>query len=243
MEYDFERFVEDYINRTLCNSRLINEAKEKNAESVYEVTHLLNSFFGVLIVPFEAFNINKNIYHSNNEKEKQKEKIRNDELLDEMQKSEAYKEISLVIERLISSKRYVHNYNLSNKHHDLGRDKVYVFLERLRNSLSHGGNEGLSFLPICDIESKDALKNKLTHVIFHDEWRKSESYIKLSIDEIYDLYDLISSLFMDINQKHAFTIDEYQARVQKAEEYLKNGLPCSNSSKDNEGKSNNGFTY
>lgn len=49
--YDYERFVNDYIDRTKHNLEVIETTKEK----AYEITQYMNSLFGLLIVPYERY--------------------------------------------------------------------------------------------------------------------------------------------------------------------------------------------
>lgn len=244
MEYNIKKFIADYISRTKQNRDILMSVVEKNQSisknhsfwdklpEVFEVTHLLNSFFGILIVPFEAFNTRRVTFvqysEEKNTSRENEEKNRRAKLLEQLKSSDHYQPIAELIKALRENKRYEDNYQTRSNLEPLEKDEVFIFLKRLRNSLSHGGKEGLSFLPISiDIESKEAKTCQLTHVIFHDEYIRNEqligeSYIKLKIKEIELLYELISELFKDIKQELAFTPDQYQKRVEDAEYFLVN---------------------
>ena len=61
MGYDttnLKEFTCDYISRTMANYYTINNLQtnndNNNSNEVYEVTQLINSLFGILIMPFES---------------------------------------------------------------------------------------------------------------------------------------------------------------------------------------------
>ncbi|NLE06295.1 MAG: hypothetical protein GX638_16030 [Crenarchaeota archaeon] len=248
MGYDLQAFMQDYISRTRFNRRVLlsvsKKAKTNNGNDthnginfkVYEVTHLLNSFFGVLIVPFEAFNLRtvkvKGKSFEENYELEERENKRRQLLYEQITSKSQYMKIRAIVRGLIKSCRYRSTYTTRIDSDPLESDEVFVFIKRLRNSLSHGGREGLSFLPIKDIETSSENSDQLTHVIFHDEYTpitngqielKAESYIKLTIVEIERLFVLISGLFSSISQELAFNTEQYLNRVTDAEYYLKHG--------------------
>ncbi len=49
-KYNEQDFLSDFINRTLTNLTYIQQA-EKQGQEVYEVTQLVNSFLGLIILP------------------------------------------------------------------------------------------------------------------------------------------------------------------------------------------------
>lgn len=65
---DYINFVKDFAKRTLENAVLIAEQKSERNEG-YEVTQLINSFFGLLVFPLENDKQNKNNKQNDNQQD------------------------------------------------------------------------------------------------------------------------------------------------------------------------------
>ena len=133
--YIFQEFVSDFSGRTKQNIRVIdsicNEHDDNPDKKVYEVTQLINSLFGMIILPCEKY------YNKINES-------------DYMYES-SYKEIQELIKTLISQKFLRSTY--SGEHENI---EVFMFIKRLRNALAHSGNGKLNFYPANN--NKDNIK-------------------------------------------------------------------------------------
>ena len=67
--YNFSRFISDFGNRTIDNQKRIDALREEDRkngmqedelnEKHHEVTQVINSLFGLLIVPFERYKYNR----------------------------------------------------------------------------------------------------------------------------------------------------------------------------------------
>jgi hypothetical protein len=55
MDYDKENLIHDFADRTLCNLKFIDQAKRNGSNSVFEVTQLINSLLGILVLPAERY--------------------------------------------------------------------------------------------------------------------------------------------------------------------------------------------
>lgn len=165
--YDIDRFLSDFTARTKKNLEYICAVKKNNADNedeLYEVTQLINSILGLVVIPSETF---KN------------DRICNDMLLMKMACQE-YNMIKDIIKICRSESRYFNNYenNVDNE--------VTLFINHIRNSVAHGGHWGLHFYPLLN-ETEP-----ITDIIFYDTDYNpnntnrafSEFCIKLSIDEI-----------------------------------------------------------
>lgn len=107
--------------------------------SSFEVTQLLLSMYGLLLIPFEKYKNDPDISKASLEKTIKNSRW-HDRLLEKIQKLE-------------NDKRYRNTY-------DYYEDPVYTFFRHLRNSLSH---EGIHFLPIGILDSQN-----IEEIIFYD---------------------------------------------------------------------------
>lgn len=58
--YNYEHFISDFVYRTRKNHMKILQRYEEHESQRYEVTQLINSLFGLLIVPNEKYKYRKN---------------------------------------------------------------------------------------------------------------------------------------------------------------------------------------
>lgn len=171
--YNYEYFISDFAKRTMENYKLISE----NPNSRYEVTQLINSLFGLLIVPNEKYKYRKN-------GQGLKENM--------LKKTTEYNSILQTINTLKNTQKLYNNYNEAHE--------VSAFIKHLRNSLAHSGNEGIHFLP-CE-EGQE-----ITSIIFYDTDKDMiqngtnyhEFCVELQIEEIEKLAIDISSMYSRIN--------------------------------------------
>ena len=198
--YNYEYFIKDFIYRTRKNHMKIWQRYEEDESQRYEVTQLINSLFGLLIVP--------------NEKYKYK---RNGQGVTEsyLQKTEEYEEILEIINELKSKKRHFSSYKDDYE--------VSDFIRHMRNSLAHSGNQGIHFLPCQEGQ-------EITSVIFYDNKTEhgviSEFCVELTIQEIRDLSQSISDMYSKIEETDEDNIEKrkvYLKEIDYCRELMKKG--------------------
>ena len=118
--YDYEHFVDDFIKRTKANLNTINDIVKNDPEiEAYEITQLINSLFGLLIVPNEKYK----------------------DFDDEKLKGDGYNELANAIKKI---KCLYTNYKDDKDDYD--NFKVSQFIRHLRNALAHLGQDRVLFL-------------------------------------------------------------------------------------------------
>ena len=204
--YNMQYFIGDFALRTRSNNALVNSmAKGRfDPEGVpYEVTQLINSLLGLIIIPYEKF---KNV------RKKPNEAYTNNE-----------SRVIEIIRACEKDKRYFNNYP--------GKYNVFKIIGHLRNSVAHGGNEGLHFYPI-----QEGGDTAITGIMFYDsEFEVNEKSrnpkmpeevcefcLSLHIDEIEELVECISNLYVAIEKKSG-PQKEYDEEMQLMNELLRNG--------------------
>ena len=135
--YNMEYFISDFAARTKTNLALINKIVDSSYHEAYEVTQLINSLLGLVVLPNEKF-------------KKWEEK-----------KSTEMKAVEDKIWELLKicedNDRYFNSYD------DKESKNVLLFIDHIRNSVSHSGKMGLNFYPVVD-----GGDSKITHIIFYD---------------------------------------------------------------------------
>lgn len=191
-EFDRDKFVSCFAKRTKQNLNLIDELTyiktlpiEKQQEKlskllqeykeINEVTQLVNSLFGLLILPIEKYDRLKNYQ-------------------DIIQKE--YKDIQSLIRELKDNYRLLNTYKHVYKKQLLDEDHYHVpsFLKHLRNALSHSGKDKLLF---------EGDGKELTTIIFIDEYQEDKKQFfraEVKIDEVRDLTDYLLSMFSKIDE-------------------------------------------
>ena len=191
-EYDYDKLVSCFAYRTKQNLDLIDKLKiiktlpiDKQSgelsrllnqyQEINDVTQLVNSLFGLLILPIEKYDRLK-CYQDLIRKE--------------------YKGIQSLIARLKDSNRLSNSYKYVFKKELLDEDHYHVpsFLKHLRNALSHSGNDRLLFIG-------DGVE--LTTIVFNDEYeedKKQKFHAELEIDEVRLLADYLLSMFSKIDE-------------------------------------------
>lgn len=158
--YNKEYFLQDFIKRTKNNLDIIDYAVKHKNEFMfpdligYEVTQRINSFFGFIILPFEfEASIDYDVY-----------------IEDYPKINDSMKEIKEFLLKLKKEKRFYSNYCDfdSTKIEEYGFKEIKEFIRHLRNSLSHSGRQGITFLPIGKAELKKEEEVPITNIIFCD---------------------------------------------------------------------------
>ena len=122
--YNMEYFISDFAERTKTNLKLINEMAESPFQKAYEVTQLINSLLGLVVLPNEK-------YKNWQKKKSHAMKAAENKIWDLLDICEA-------------DNRYVNSYN------DAKSKDVLKVIDHIRNSVSHSGKMGLHFYPVVE---------------------------------------------------------------------------------------------
>ncbi|MGN1193477.1 MAG: HEPN family nuclease [Dorea sp.] len=212
--YNTEHYLASFAKRTAENLEFVNvNAKESG---LFEVTQLINSLLGLIVIPVEAYKCTKN-------------DAINDNKLKELSKDD-FECIDKLLDTCQKEKRLFCDYgNWNGERND--RVSVSKFIIHLRNALAHGGNNGIHFYPMQESE-------KIEEVIFYDNdksWHKNnihEFCVKLSIEEIQNLVKAISNLyckFEDKDEEIGSKKEKYEKDIGCLEYLMKNGRKDRNS--------------
>ncbi len=214
MEYNMtnlKEFTYDYINRTIANCNTIFQEytkekeyhKEEEIKEAFEVTQLINSLFGILIMPFESIkalkkgNMDANSLRDINQKMKETDE-------------KAFNDLSAIIQELKEAHRYYDSYV---KDYQDGITEI-AFIHRLRNSLAHSGNNGLRFFPIGEANQE---VNRITSIIFCDEENNGngDSFIvELSVEQVKGVLESLSAIFSNFEDFVDFYgLEAYQKEI------------------------------
>lgn len=189
--YSYEVFIKEFTERTIKNYYKILERYEEDPSQRYEVTQLINSLFGLLIVPNEKYKYRKN---GQGVKEFY------------LKKAEGYKDITAIICDLKEDGRLYSSYDDNHE--------VSDFIRHMRNSLAHSGNQGLHFLPCAEGQ-------KITSVIFYDSDKEyggtNEFCAELMIMEIFNLAKAIANMYSEIEsyKEYKDKNEEYMEEIKK----------------------------
>lgn len=189
MVYDVNAFIADFSARTMKNLNHIENEVYAGA-SLYEVTQLINSLLGLVVIPVEVYKANRDVFTDYN--------IENIA-------SESFTKISAIIKRKTEEGKLYCDYK-KEKDDNTSLLKVTSFIKHIRNSIAHGGNKGLHFFPVE--KNQDILG-----VYFYDacEYSKlidgkrttvyvAEFCVYLSIEDIKELVSAISELFILVEE-------------------------------------------
>lgn len=211
--YNLEIFVKEFGNRTIHNLNIIKDkkkadlAKNKRYDKVeknnYEVTQLLNSLLGLLVIPFERYKNSK------------------DKDLMKMEDTTHYNRIRHFIDKLRKSNRLYNDYPPNIDKYG----EVCNFIRHLKNSLSHSGNQRIGFCPIRETDKDETIEE----IIFSDmkkddtdQRKKYHFYAKINIKtELEDLAQSIHGLYSQLEKEHMVSKNDYKKLVDEAEEYFK----------------------
>lgn len=204
------KFAGMYAHRTMCNYDIIKEISEKKEDvnriadrkkfEAYDVTQLINSLFGLVILPYEKF------------------KYRRDQGLNQDGSERTLKNRAPVEYREICSEidTYKNNKQIYSNCNDR-RSPVSHLIKHIRNSLAHSGDKGLHFWPFDN-------GLEITHVYFYDqdpENKEKEFALKLSTDQIKTLCKLIMNLYQKIEEQ---STRDYPMNINNIEELLSKGI-------------------
>lgn len=160
----------------------------------YEVTQLLLSMYGMLIIPYEKY---------------KKTSESRDELPQALQRTANYASIKQKIRELKRVGRYRNTYKKFND------ESVYQFIRHLRNAVSH---EGIHFLPLTSGQTEE-----IEEIIFYDfiaeesdgkgnilRYTFKESpqrfCVKLSVKELKKFIEQITGMYSQISE--CFDVDD-----------------------------------
>ncbi len=201
--YNYRCFISDFGVRTKENQKRIDMLREEDRKNGlsenelnykhHEVTQLINSLFGLLIVPYEKYKFNPAI----------------PDHIDSMGENDLKltKEYYKIADMIISLEKRNRLYNGFEE-----KNIVSSFIKHLRNSLAHSGNEGIQFMPI---EEHEAIKT----VLFHDkDHRGKEFCAELSVGDIRKLSSFLSEMYKKL-EYYRFTNDLPQYK-KKYDDYL-----------------------
>ena len=141
--YNIEYFIKDFAERTKFNLEYINN--HKDIDGPYEITQMINSLLGIIILPVEKY---KDSYIRPLKK-------------DQAKFDESKSAIKNIMDNCKNDNRYRSTY--------WGSDDPLEFLRRLRNAVSHSGNNGLHFYPLTESGEN------VSSVIFYDINDKNDS--------------------------------------------------------------------
>ena len=220
--FNYEHFSADFSKRTNCNLKLIErvvELRKRMADSdvltpvakseCYEVTQLLLSVYGMLLVPFEK-------YKNNPEKSKK-------DIINALSEDHNYTALERIIVDLQWDKR------LKSTYDDKNDGRVYCFIHHLRNSIAH---EGIHFYPL---EAYDS--GEIEEIMFCDfdseggsiksfEAARKKFCTKVTVEKLRQIIDLIMNMYSNIGEN--FDIGDkarYKKEIQICESFLSGEAP------------------
>lgn len=189
--YNYTHFIKEFADRTTENLQIIESSGEKRDRK--EVTQLINSFLGLLVVPSERYK------ESRDEKEKEENTLKSCS-------PEMYESIAKLIALLKA------NQKLYNDYRDATKYPVCEFMHHLRNAVCHSGNKRLIFAPIEEYK-------EIETVIFYDTYttergKKYEFCAELTVAQIRRLIVEISKMYVAVENAEAKAMQkEYEATV------------------------------
>lgn len=238
-------FLNDFTTRTKENLRVIDnllylkksdDLKWKNKlidrvlnSEIYEVTQRINSFFGFVILPFEKYNFNFSKYKSGEYRNKLCQKC----IEDKAGVGKWIQRLKDIFNACAEDQRFYCNYDdMTKSVREYDFEHVVKTIKHLRNSIAHGGNQGVMFYPLgSDYEKGTDVQIK--EIIFHDtntyEGKEQEFCIKLYVgNELDDLWEAIVGLFiriefLDISLKGMFESEKSSMdTIEKLNKKMKN---------------------
>ena len=189
--YNYTHFIKEFADRTTENLQIIESSGEKHDRK--EITQLINSFLGLLVVPSERYK------ESRDEKEKEENTLKSFS-------PEMYERIARLITQLKG------NQKLYNGYEDATKYPVCEFIHHLRNAVCHSGNNTLIFTPIEEYK-------EIETVIFYDtcptkRGMKYEFCAELTVAQIRRLIVEISMMYVAVENAEAKAMQEaYEATV------------------------------
>lgn len=191
MEYNINSFVEDYMKRTLNNLHLI-----ASSSGGFEVTQLMNSLVGLVVLPIQFFKYDK---------------YDEDAGLSETQMQEldpiAFKNIKDLYNNLVKSNRFKTNYHISVP--------VTFLIRHLRNSLCHIGENRVLFAGNGE---------ELESIIFYDENTDENKKVcfELTKAELDKLVNDIFLIYSKARTSRCYTEKKYKELIDEKRKYMGN---------------------
>lgn len=187
--YNYEYFICEYIQRT----KEIRDIVIDKTGDRYKATLLINSLFGLLIVPNEKY----------------KYKNRNGVSEETLSKHPGYQGINKLVNKLKNEPQHY-----KNTYGDDKRYKVYNFLRHLRNALAHSGNGGIYFLPIKE-------NTEIQSVLFYDKEEQHQFCVELDIPTLEKLTNNIALMYSSIDSNQETDENKKQQYIKEVEEKKK----------------------
>ncbi len=221
-------FYGDFSKRIEHNYDVIMRQPE---EQRFDVTQLINSMFGILIMPFEtikSFNKGSNLSVFNMRKIERNMKKASEA---------AYQDIVELMNMLMINHWYYDTYSDDWKE----GVKVFSFVRRMRNSLAHGGGSGLHFFPIneggeittvlfADNDSSNAEKSsadKGIKTVDNSRELPKAFYAELKIEHLKRLMDDLKTIFSEYEERDFILPDVYRSAIDNAQKLMrKTGYVC-----------------
>ncbi|WP_352398536.1 HEPN family nuclease [[Clostridium] aminophilum] len=211
--YNIEYFLHDFAKRTISNLTFVEEHAEQH--ELFEITQLINSLLGLIVIPVENY---KKAYMIRDNKIK-------------MNSPNEYLKIKNIITGCIAEKRYYSDYTCDKDKN--GRIYVSNFINHIRNAIAHGGNNGIHFYPISE-------DGNISKIFFYDNNESllkkerqtdnikniSEFCISLRISELKELVGAISELYCKFEKKDNRTPEKqkkYASDIRKLEGLMRDG--------------------
>lgn len=197
--YNYTHLVKEFADRTIDNLRIIEnhncDAKPK------EVTQLINSFLGLLVVPSERYK------EKHDQREKEEKALRNSS-------PDIYSDVTALIQCLTLSKKLYNDYDHADQY------PVCDFIHHLRNAVCHSGNKCLI---MCPIEENKEIKTVIFYDTLKKDGKKYQFAAELTIEQIRILIDAISTMYIavenakskDIKKEYEDAVSDYRALMEK----------------------------
>ena len=216
--YDVAHLSIEFMKRTRSNVSLIKDlrkGKEIDLKEFNNVTHLLNSLFGIVILPVE--NLKKYVVHKNRH-------IFNGNSSEALKLKEYSTKLYKFISKCKNDNRYYNDYleEITNDLNFYDFHNTFKFIKHIRNSLAHSGNGCLLF------ESADQDLSDLSrhNIIFYDFKVKekvivNEFYLKINIKkDLPVLINIISDIFTILDRmfiiERCSEISNYNEKIKNA---------------------------
>lgn len=241
--YKSNEFLKEFTSRTKANLDFINRVAVSHAKNIsrdekerildemldaraYEITQRINSFFGFIILPFEKYNF------------KSKKK---DGLLAVCSKDKyilgCVEQIKNIILNCSLSGRYYCDYNNMTKPiEEYDFEHTINFIRHLRNSIAHGGNEGIMFCPLA-YNTETERDIGIQDIIFYDVNKHGKDgcnlpdekfCIQINVNnELDELWETIVNLFVKIEEIDV-SLKRGSSSVEKMEKKIKEWIKLMN---------------
>lgn len=203
--YDVVHFLQDFADRTKQNQELIdnlakrkdtvvskqdNEAARKDIlkkhirtkDIAYEVTQLINSLLGLIVIPYESYR--NSAGDLNDDKFKKLSPV-------------DFDNVKAILKACDAENRLFDDYNKAEERDSDGVICLNSFIQHLRNAIAHGGSRGINFYPLSESGEK------ISGVIFYDfdfydkSANQGQFCIKLKIDELRRIVYAIANLYCE----------------------------------------------